>query len=163
MSAPHRTEVSALQCSVAWGTLSQQYSPKRLCCVSSLLPPCCSERTLINTPGSQQHLTNLANYVCGHFYMAFLIAGKRGAVNLMKGCGHQVVLASIYIHYLAVPRVPRRKHLLASRSPPPTLLSPHSHSPTLLSSLHHPHTVQLENKRKKKITLVSRCFPSNGK
>lgn len=69
--------------------------------------------------------------------MIFLIAGKRGAVDLMKGFGHRVVLASIYIHYLPIPRVPRRKHLLASHSPPPTLPSPRSHSATLLSSFHH--------------------------
>lgn len=98
--------------------------------------------------------------------MAFLIAGKRGAVELMKGCGHGVVSASIYIHYLAVPRVPRRKHLLAFRSPPPPLLLPPkalTHSsfipPSLrLLSLNHPHTLQLEKRRKKKSPLRAGVF-----
>lgn len=107
--------------------------------MSSPLPPRCSERTHINTPGSQQHLTNLANYLRGRFYMAFLIAGKVGvAVDLMKGYGHRVVSASIYIHYLAVPRVPRRKHLLVSRKSPLTPPTPPLRPLTnLLSSLHH--------------------------
>lgn len=71
--------------------------------------------------------------------MAFLIAGKVGvAVDLMKGYGHRVVSASIYIHYLAVPRVPRRKHLLVSRKSPLTPPTPPLRPLTnLLSSLHH--------------------------
>lgn len=124
--------------------------------MSSPLPPRCCERTHINTPGSQQHLTNLANYLRGRFYMAFLIAGKVGvAVDLMKGYGHRVVSASIYIHYLAVPRVPRRKHLLVSRKSPPTPAATHQSSfipPSLrLLSLRHPtHPTKLEKKEEGK-------------
>lgn len=126
--------------------------------MSSPPPPCCSERTHINTPGSQQHLTNLANYLRGRFYMAFLIAGKVGvAVDLMKGSGHRVVSASIYIHYLAVPRVPRRKHLLASRKFPPYAPTPAATHPlffhpsiTAPSQPQPPHSPHKTGKKKKK-------------
>lgn len=85
----------------------------------------------INTLGSQQHLTNLANYLWGHFYRAFLLLRRRGSRererDLMKGYGHREP-APIYIYYecFAFPRVPWRKHLLASHNPHNSPLStPH--------------------------------------
>lgn len=59
----------------------------------------------INTPGSQQHLTNLGNYLWGHFYMAFLLLRGRRELgerkgNLMKGYGHEMPYS--YLHTLPV-------------------------------------------------------------
>lgn len=90
--------------------------------------------------------------------MAFLIAGKVGvAVDLMKGYGHRVVSASIYIHYLAVPRVPRRKHLLASRKFPPYAPTPAATHPlffhpsiTAPSQPQPPHSPHQTGKKQKK-------------
>lgn len=88
--------------------------------------------------------------------MAFLIAGKVVvAVDLMKGYGHRVVSASIYIHYLAVPRVPRRKHLLASRKfPPPAATHPLFFHPSITTPSkppppHSPHQTGKKRRRKK--------------
>lgn len=114
-----------------------------MCCVSSPLLPCCSKRMHVSTPASQQHLTNLANYLLGRFYMAFLIAGKESevvvvvglGVDLMKGYGHPKRLG-FHLHTL-----PRRSQspteeapVRLSQSPPPRFHPTPRHGPLTHSS-----------------------------
>ncbi len=70
----------------------------------------------------------------------------------MKGYGHEEP-APIYIHYqcCAFPRVPQRKHLLASHNLPP------------LPLFFYPSITAASQPRPPRITPTSRCSPSNSR
>lgn len=114
----------------AWDGIRPPLFLSSSCKPMTPLTPACSEWNHINTSGSQQHLTNICVIIIslwGNFYGDFSLFWER------QTCGHKDNVP-IYIHYqcFAFPRVPQRKHLLASQSSP---LCPSRCSFILLSSI----------------------------
>lgn len=91
----------------------------------------CSEWKHINTPGSQQHLTNLVNYLWGHFYRTFLLFRRRGSREREKDrgtswrdMGTQSLLSFTYITSRLLSQSPIEEAPVSlSRSSPSTPLS----------------------------------------
>ena len=120
-----------------------------------------SEWMHINTPGSQQHLTNLANYLRGHFYRAFLLLRWRGewkeskierldeGIWARRACSHLHTLPALRLSQSPVEEAP----VSLPQSSPSTPLS---------RCFFHPSITAASQPSTPKNHPASRCSPSNS-